>query len=364
MAITGAGAAPAAATMTGAQPGPKRSRASVILVGTAGGPILTASSRKGVCTAITVGDAVYIIDLGHGAHTNFHAAGLSGPGDSQAFSRFRGIFFTHMHTDHVVEWPAVYATGLTNTSGAVPPSPIPVFGPADRAQMPRLNPPDRPEPTPYNPERPMPGIVGMTEYLTQAFAHDLNDRARDNNGLPLSTLFDVRGIDLPPGWETDATGVPPRLVDVAPLQVFEDDRVRVTATLVDHRPTAPAFGFRFDTEDGSVVISGDTAPSDNLIALAQGADVLVHEVIDTEYVDRLVAQLDERLREPVREHLLASHTTIEQVGPIAERAGVRHLALSHLVPATVSKGRLQKAGRGFSGKLHAADDLHEIPLRP
>ena len=65
--------------------------------------------------------------------------------------------------------------------------------------------------------------------------------------------------------------------------MFEDDRVRVSATLVAHAPVWPAFAFRFDTDDGSIVFSGDTARSENLIKLAKGADILVHEVIVTKW---------------------------------------------------------------------------------
>ncbi|MCC5348697.1 MBL fold metallo-hydrolase, partial [Staphylococcus aureus] len=67
-----------------------------------------------------------------------------------------------------------------------------------------------------------------------------------------------------------------------PVVFYEDDRVKVSATLVQHAPVFPSFAFRFDTEDGSVVFSGDTGPSENLVRMARGADVLVHEVIATE----------------------------------------------------------------------------------
>lgn len=70
-----------------------------------------------------------------------------------------------------------------------------------------------------------------------------------------------------------------------PFLVHEDERVRVTTTLVNHFPILPAFAFRFDTDDGSVVFSGDSSPCDNLVRLAHNTDVLVHEVIDRSWVD-------------------------------------------------------------------------------
>ena len=73
--------------------------------------------------------------------------------------------------------------------------------------------------------------------------------------------------------------------------VLADDGVRVTATLVDHPPVVPAFAYRFDAPDRSIVISGDTAPSQNLVKLAAGADVLVHSVMYPPAIDRLVARV-------------------------------------------------------------------------
>lgn len=349
-----------------AQPAPatsgSKSRTRLVLVGTAGGPIMNGSPRKGICTAVVHEDRVYIVDLGHGSHTNLHAAGLAGPGQSQAFSRLRGILFTHLHSDHIVEWPAVYLTGSTNVGGAFPERPIKVFGPGNRSSLPRVNPPSRPAPPVVNLELPMPGVTAMTNYLQQAFGHDLNDRIRDNNMQPLSQLFEPNDIDISPYWQVDSAGVPPVLDSGTRIPVWEDGEVKITATLVDHRPTAPAFAYRFDTPDGSVVISGDTAPSPNLIDLARDADFLVHEVIDEEYVARLVAALPESVREGVRAHLLQAHTTISQVGSVAEQAGAKNLVLTHFVPAENPVSRWKAARRGYTGKLIIGEDLLELPV--
>ncbi|MGH3517425.1 MAG: MBL fold metallo-hydrolase [Haloechinothrix sp.] len=105
-------------------------------------------------------------------------------------------------------------------------------------------------------------------------------------------------------------------------------------------------------------MSGDTTASENLIDLARGADYLVHEVIDPQFVERLVATLPPETAEPVKKHLLESHTTIEQVGrDVAEPAGVKNLVLSHLVPANNDPRRWRVAQKGFSGKLIVGDDL-------
>lgn len=341
--------------------GSSNSHTRLVLLGTGGGPVLLDGSRKGMSTAVVYADRVYLVDLGHAAQAQLMLAGLAGEGfGGQLLSRVRGIFITHMHSDHTVEWPAVWSTGTLNRSSSIA-DPIRVFGPGNRGTLPRVFPPQRPAPAVVNPDDPTPGIRAMTGYLEQAFAQDLNDRMRDSNMTPPSRVFDVNDIDISSVWTIDDTGVPPRLA--APLQIWEDGEVRITATLVDHHPTAPAFAFRFDTPDGSVVISGDTRPSDNLIDLARGADYLVHEVIDPAFADALAASLPPNIGIPLREHLLESHTTIEQVGrDVAEPAGVANLVLSHIVPGNADRKNLQAAQRGFKGRLIVGQDLMELAV--
>lgn len=339
----------------------RRSRTRLVLLGTAGGPAILTNSRFGVSTAIVYEDKVYVVDLGHGAQMRMLDAGLGGGSLATSFSQLRGLFFTHLHSDHLVEWPGVYATGTMNATGRDQ-GKVAVFGPGDRGSLPRVFPPGRPAPPVYNPEDPTPGITGMTGYLRQAFAADFNDRARDSNFPGPDSMFDVHDIDISGYWDVDPSGVPPRLEE--PMHLWQDGDVRVTATLVDHHPTAPAFGYRFDTPDGSIVVSGDTCVSRNLIDLAKDADYLVHEVIDPRFVDQLAATLPPDVAGPVKEHLLSSHTTIEQVGrDVAEPAGAKNLVLSHLVPASNPSRRWRAAQRGYSGRLLVGEDLMQLGIR-
>lgn len=345
----------------GAEAAPRpgaRHRTRLVLLGTGGGPIVLSGDRMGIATAVVYKNDIYVVDLGHGAAVQLYRSGLLG--NPSAPANVRAIFFTHMHSDHTVEWPSLYATAHVNLVARAD-EPFRVFGPGDRAVPPRTFPPDRPAPGPVNPDGPISGISAMTSYLRQAFAADFEDRIRDANMTDPNKLFTTHDIDISPYWTVDAAGIPPRLPAGTRIPVWRDGDVTVTATLVDHRPTAPAFAYRFDTPDGSVVISGDTAPSENLIDLAKGADYLVHEVIDPRYVDELAATLPPEIREPARQHLLASHTTIEQVGrDVAERARARNLVLTHLVPMNNPTSRWRAAQRGYSGKLIVGQDLMQL----
>jgi len=357
--LVAAGVRPAAAAPgAGNGRGGRNGRTRLVLLGTGGGPTVLDAERYGISTAVVYGDQVYVVDLGLGSFLRLRQSSASGEqGVASTFNRVRGIFFTHMHSDHLMDWPSAWATGPMNTIGRTGPK-IEVFGPGDRGVLPRLNlRPGQPEPPVYNPERPAPGITGMTDYLRQAWANDFNDRARDSGFAGPDSLFHVQDIATP--WAPDALGTPPLLE--TPIQVWEDGDVKVTATLVDHHPTAPAFGFRFDTPDGSVTISGDTTVSQNLINLAQGTDYLVHEVIDPAFVDRLVATLPPAAGAALKAHLLEAHTTIEQVGrDVAEPAGAKNLVLTHLVPGNSPKRTWQQAQRGYSGRLVVGEDLMEL----
>jgi ribonuclease BN (tRNA processing enzyme) len=144
--------------------------------------------------------------------------------------------------------------------------------------------------------------------------------------------------------------------------IFQDDNVKVPATLVEHPPVTPSLAYRFDCADRSIVISGDTRPSRALVELARNADVLVHEVMHVPSIDALIAR--EPNAKTLREHLLASHTTTEQVGKLATEANVKTLVLSHFVPGGhpfVPDEVWYNAVRPhFTGKLVVGRDLLEV----
>jgi len=136
----------------------------------------------------------------------------------------------------------------------------------------------------------------------------------------------------------------------------------VTSALVDHPPVVPAFAYRFDGRDRSIVISGDTRPSETLVKLARGADVLVHSVMFPSAVERLVARVPNA--SGLRASILAHQTSVEDAGRVARAAGVKMLVLSHLVPpddpTVTDRMWLDAARTHFGGEVIVGRDLLEV----
>ncbi len=340
----------------------------LVLLGTAGGPVWWPNcDREGISSALVVGDAVYVVDCGDGVGKRYKQAEL-GPINTVSgmtgMENLRGIFLTHLHSDHTIDYFNLFLYGWYDGLTGVK-QPVQIYGPGRRGQMePIFNVPGQKVSAPppvVNPENPTPGTVDMTNYLYQAYALDINDRLRDAHRPDLRTLMQVHDIVIPPinGFKSpNETPVP----KMEPFLVHEDERVRVTATLVNHFPIWPAFAFRFDTDDGSVVFSGDTSPCDNLVRLARNADVIVHEVIDTTWVDALFPPPVGEKEAAFKQHLLSSHTSIDDVGKVAEAAGAKTLVLSHIAPGHAPRANLMRAQRNFSGQLIIGEDLMQIGI--
>jgi ribonuclease BN (tRNA processing enzyme) len=347
---------------------PRRTDAAdrLVLLGTAGGSNPKAT-RAGYANAIVVGDTAYLVDCGEGAHRQLWRAGLTlnpnlGPGRPLV----RALFVTHLHADHVVD--------LANLLlGSWPPHAIDVYGPAPPALPIPVFPPGEVRPLVF-PDAPTPGIRTTVDQLLRAYAYNINLRIADEGRRSITDSLTVHEIgvvrdgyapEIDLGCVGDGGSAASAAPDMDPVVVQpEDDRgVTVSATLVQHAPVFPALGFRFDTPQGSVVFSGDTGPCGNVVRLAHGADVLVHEVIAVE----LLAQRLRRLPnfEAIRNHLAGSHSTPEEVGDIATQAGVGTLVLSHLVPGDVDLSEAEWEARvrpHFAGELVCGVDLDEFAL--
>jgi ribonuclease BN (tRNA processing enzyme) len=143
---------------------------------------------------------------------------------------------------------------------------------------------------------------------------------------------------------------------------YRDERVTIEAALVNHPPVRPAFAYKFRTPDRVVVFSGDTTYSENLIAFARGADVLIHEVLLTSALDRLLKLVPNASR--LREHIIAAHTDAEDVGRVAAAARVKRLVLTHFVPSydptLTDEDWAAPVRRHFSGEVVVGHDLLDV----
>jgi len=275
----------------------KVSATKIILLGT--GTPYPDPNASGPATAVVVGQRVFLFDAGAGVMRRMNAAHLpiSGP---------EAVFITHLHSDHTLGYPDLILTSwiMRRTSR------FPVFGP--------------------------PGLRRMTNHLLAAFSEDIEIRTK---GLER---------EVPGGYKVNVREIGPGLI-------YHRDGVRVTAIAVPHGSWKNAFGFRLDTRDRSIVISGDTRPSPALEASARGVDVLVHEVYSASH-----------LREEDRpggklwpQYMREFHTSDLELGKLAARAKPKLLILTHTIRMGATDDELLSAIRagGFTGEVRIARDL-------
>lgn len=245
----------------------------VVLLGTKGGPPISRSGRSNSSTALVINYTAYIVDCGYGVSRQLISSGIG-------LGRVGHIFITHLHSDYTLE----YGTLLYNTWLTPKPPKIDVYGPE--------------------------GLIDMTRAFMESQKFDIETRIADEGMSDLRSNVTVHEQG-------------------GPGQIMHAD-VRVTCCRVPHPPIVNSFAFRFDTPDRSVVISGDTAYSPDLIKLAKDADVLIHEALYLPGVDAILKRATNATR--LREHILASHTSTEDVGRVAAEANVKTLVLNHLIP--------------------------------
>lgn len=270
----------------------------VILLGTGVGPPVNLE-KYGASTLIEAGGQRLLFDCGRGATLRLTEAGIP-------IGSVRRLFVTHLHSDHVIQVPDLLLAGWVGRDGRK--APLEVWGPK--------------------------GTRDMMRALEQAFAFDIHMRRDVDEKLP-------------------ADGIKVTSHDIVEGVVFDQGGVKVTAFLVDHDPVTPAFGYRVDYRGRSVVLSGDTRVSENLITFAKGVDVLVHEAIDP--VAMRAAAINPRLTEAI----IAHHTTAEQAGQIFARVKPRLAVYSH---APSSDALLAQTKKHYDGPLQGAEDLLTIDV--
>ena len=282
-------------------------RTRIVFLGTKGGP------RVGVgpsnpANLVMVNDTPFVIDCGMGVSRRLVEAGVPIPS-------VKYIFISHHHSDHNIEYGNLFynawVAGLT--------TPIHSFGPK--------------------------GIEAMTRTYWELNKFDVETRIEDE-GRP-----DPRPLLIPKDITEDGV-------------VLQTEDVKVTAFRTPHPPIVDNFAYKFETPDGTIVFSSDTAYNPKLAEFAEGADVLVHEALYLPAVDRLVTKTTNGAT--LKKHLMDSHTSTEDVGRIAAAAAVKVLVLSHFVPGddpeVTDENWTEGVRKNFSGRIVVAKDLMPLAL--
>ena len=297
----------------------------IVTLGTVAGPTAQAK-RSGSANLLQVGSSIYLIDTGPGVSHRLATTGVQP-------AQINRIFLTHLHFDHVAGLaPLLGYTWIARTG-----NPIEIYGPPATSAF----------------------VKGAKEYL--AIPEGIY-RAQIPPSPTISDL--VRPHDI------DVTG---------PAVIYEDDKVRVTAVENSHYSAMPdgrrplgaarSYSYRFDTPDRSVVFTGDTGPSDAVVELVRGADVLVTEVLDLKGVIDLmkrtafIGATDEELK-PTIDHQREEHLTPREVGRLAAQAGVGLVVLTHVGPGLDSETDMRRYVQGvrdlFDGPVVIAGDGSEF----
>lgn len=333
---------------------------SVYTIGTGGGSIVS-SSRAGTSTAIRVDDATYVFDCGMGSIRNYRS--------HAEWGELRGIFLTHHHSDHVYDLGAYLVTGW-QVPGESFSRPIQVYGPGRPNRIPAVDAAHERMMSQKVADREMTSTTEIVDaLLDKVFATDIVIRMADEGRSEPHEWIQAHNIDI--HASANACAVENRHPVMEPFEIYRDELVTVSAILVDHRLCFPAFAFRLESRYGSVAISGDSAHSENCIRLAQGADLLLHEVID---LPGILATFPEGpTRDGIEVHLRESHTPYAEVGKVAQRAGVKSLVLHHIVPNTPGtadlRAMLRSVNEDFAGTVAIAEDndvfeISSTMLRP
>lgn len=259
--------------------------------------------RFGPSILVEAGGELFMFDTGRGCLQRLQQLG-------HEYRDVRAVFLTHLHSDHIVGLPDFWLTGWIVSRAQ---RPLTLFGPV--------------------------GTVSMAHHLEEAFAYDRAIRVSDrpaNSTAP----------------HTNPAGGLIRATEIREGVVYKANGVTVTAVLVDHRPVTPAFGYRIDFAGHSVVLSGDTRFSENLLKWSTGVDLLVHEVAFR------TGQTQ------ANSAILAHHTMPDQAGELFARAKPKLAVYSHvIVSRDISDDRLMQMTRAtYNGPLVVGADLMSFDI--
>ena len=246
----------------------------VVLMGTKGGAPIRAGSRSPSSSLLQMNGQVMVIDAGLGVTRAYVEAG-------HRTAHLKTIFITHLHCDHIMELgPLIYTAWASGLK-----TPLDLYGP--------------------------PGVRDYWDNYIKAMGFDHDIRVNDDKRAPLSGLVQIHEYTE------------------GPVVAFEG--ITISALRVEHPPVTDCFALRFEGSDSTVVFSADTCYFPPLADFAKGADLLIHEAMLEIGVDIVAARMPNA--PGLRNHLLRSHTMAKDVGKIAASAGVKRLALNHLIPS-------------------------------
>lgn len=275
-------------------------RTRIVMLGT--GTPNADPDRSGPCVALVVDDTPYLVDAGPGLVRRAAAAARAGVA-GLAVEKLARVFITHLHSDHTLGLPDLIFTPWVLERS----TPLAVYGP--------------------------PGTAAMVGHIEAAWAEDIDIRL--HGGEPSN----------PTGWRAEPH-------EIEPGVIYRDSLVTVTAFPVRHGSWAHAYGYRFDTPDCAVVISGDTAPCDSVVAACNGCDVLIHEAYSS-------AGFAGRPSEWQRYHA-RYHTSAADVGRLATRARAGRVILYHQLRWGRSDAEMvEEVRRSFGGRVDSGEDLEE-----
>lgn len=274
----------------------------VVMLGT--GMPAADPDRSGPAVAVVVNGTAYLVDCGPGVVRRAAAAAQHDHVPALQAAHLNIVFITHLHSDHTLGYPDLilspWVLGREN--------PLAAYGPA--------------------------GLQDMTHHILDAWKKDIEVRTQ---GL-------------------EKQSAPPRVQvhEIQPGVVYQDANVKVTAFLVRHGSWDQAFGYRFDTPDRSIVISGDTSPADSVVKACNGCDLLLHEMYD----DSMIKAGDQHSA-PAREYFAHFHTSAQELAKIASEARPKLLVLYHQMGVPVDDAQMLNALRnsGYKGAVVSAHDL-------
>ena len=246
----------------------------VTLLGVKGGPALRPRSNLPTSILMHIGGTNILVDAGIGVSKSICDQGIP-------LTDIDTIFITHLHSDHYLELgPLIHTAWVAGRH-----DPITIYGPSR--------------------------LQHYWDTFLLSMEDDIQLRIEDEGRVDIARLVTCHSLE-----------------DKAPV-TFND--ITIHAMINDHPPIRESFALRFEWQDRIVVLSGDTAFMTEMIDFAKGADLLIHEAMLVEGVDMILARMplaDDRLKK----HILRSHTSAEDVGRIAQQAGVKRLVLNHFVP--------------------------------